>query len=290
MQPAVIEIVQIEKKILTLRERQVILDRDLATFYQVETRALKQAVRRNMERFPEDFMFVLTSEEVDELVSQTVIPSKKQLGGALPFAFTEQGVSMLSSVLNSKRAIEVNIAIFRAFTRIRHFLTKNAAIFQRFDHIERKLLEHEESFEQLFQAIETKETVPRQGIFFDGQIFDAYLFVSDLVKSAKKSIVLIDNYIDETVLALLGKNQHAKITIYTKKISAQLKLDIDKFNTQYQPITVQKFSASHDRFMIIDDKEVYHFGASLKDLGKKWFAFSKFDIEAFQILDKLERL
>ena len=200
----------IQNKIITLRDQQVMIDRDLAELYQVETRALKQAVKRNIERFPSDFMFELIDNEVDFLVSQSVIPSKKYLGGAKPFAFTEQGVSMLSSVLTSKIAIEVNIDIFRAFVKMRNFLLQNATIFQKFAYIEQKLLKHDDNFEKLFQAIGNKEHVPKQGIFFDGQMFDAYVFVSDLIKSAKSSIVLIDNYVDETVLTLFSKNKKVK--------------------------------------------------------------------------------
>ena len=279
----------IQHKIFTLRNQQVMLDRDLAELYQVETRALKQAVKRNIERFPDDFMFELTNDEINAMVSQSVIPSKKHLGGAKPFAFTEQGVSMLSSVLTSKIAVEVNITIFRAFVEMRKFLSVNAAIFQKFEHIDKKLLKHDEKFEKVFKAIERKEIIPKQGIFFDGQMFDAYVFISGLIKNAKKSIVLIDNYIDETVLTLFSKNNKAEVTIYTKNISNQLKLDLKKYNAQYKSIEIKKFKSAHDRFLVIDDEDIYHFGASLKDLGKKWFAFSKFDIEAIEILKKLEK-
>jgi len=279
----------IEHKIFTLRDQQIMLDRDLAELYRVETRALKQAVRRNIERFPNDFMFELTDSEIDLMVSQNVIPSKKHLGGANPYAFTEQGVSMLSSVLNSKIAVDVNIAIFRAFSKMRKFLLINANLFQKFNYIEQKLLQHDKNFEKLFQAIESKNIKPKQGIFFDGQIFDAYLFIFKLIKSAESSIILIDNYIDETILNIFGKNQKAKVTIFTKDISNQLKLDLKKYNQQYKPIEIKKFALSHDRFLIIDEKEIYHFGASLKDLGKKWFAFSKFDMEAIEIIEKLTR-
>lgn len=280
---------EIQSKIFTIRNQQVMLDRDLAGLYQVETRALKQAVKRNLDRFPDDFMFALTESEIDFLLSQSVIPSKKYLGGAKPFAFTEQGVSMLSAVLTSKTAVQVNIAIFRAFTKMKKFIATNATIFQKFSYIEQKLIKHDENFEKIFKAIEAKEIKPKQGIFFDGQIFDAYLFVTSLIKGAKKSITLIDNYIDESVLTLFSKNQKVKVTIYSKNITKQIKLDLEKYNAQYNPIIVKKFNSSHDRFLLIDEKEIYHFGASLKDLGKKWFAFSKFDIDAITILSKLEK-
>ncbi len=278
----------IQHKIITLRNQQVMLDRDLAELYQVETRALKQAVKRNIGRFPEDFMFELNDEEINLMVSQNVIPSKKHLGGAKPYAFTEQGVSMLSSVLTSKIAINVNISIFRAFAKMRKFLMANAVIFQKFDYIEQKLLQHDENFEKVFKAIESNEVKPKQGIFYDGQIFDAYVFVADLIKSAQKSIVLIDNYVDDSVLTLFSKNQRVEVTIFTKNILKQLKLDLKKYNAQYKPISIKRFNSAHDRFIIIDNKNVYHFGASLKDLGKKWFAFSKFDMEAVDILNRLK--
>ncbi len=279
---------KIQNKIFTLRNQQVMLDRDLAELYQVETRTLKQAVKRNIDRFPDDFMFEVTETEVDFMVSQNVIPSKQHLGGAKPYAFTEQGVSMLSSVLKSKIAINVNIAIFRAFAKMRKFLIENASIFQKFNFIEQKLLQHDQNFEKVFKAIESNDLKPKQGIFYNGQIFDAYVFVNDLIKSANKSIVLIDNYVDETVLTLFSKNQKVKVTIYTKNINKQLKLDLAKYNAQYKPIEIKKFNEAHDRFMIIDDKEIYHIGASLKDLGKKWFAFSKFNLNAIDILKRLK--
>ena len=195
---------------------------------------------------------------------------------------------MLSSVLKSKVAIDVNIAIFRAFAKMREFLLANATIFQKFNYIEQKLLQYDKNFERVFKAIENKDIQPKQGIFYDGQIFDAYIFISDLIKSAKKSIVLIDNYVDETILTLFSKNQNIDVKIFTKNINKQLKLDLEKYNSQYKPIKLKRFDKAHDRFLIIDNKDIYHFGASLKDLGKKWFAFSKFDMKAVEILGKLE--
>ena len=279
---------QIQGHIFTLRGVQVMIDRDLATLYQVETRALKQAVRRNKNRFPNDFMFVLTDSEVDSLVSQSVIPSKKQLGGAKPFAFTEQGVATLSSVLTSDRAIEINIHIMRAFVQMRRFIAHNAAIFQRLESVEQKQILTDSKLDQVFEALEAGEIKPKQGIFFEGQIFDAYIFVADLIKSATKSIVLIDNYVDETVLTLLSKrNKNCTACIYTQSISKKLQLDLKKHNQQYSPIDIKTFRNAHDRFLILDDKTIYHFGASLKDLGKKWFAFSRFDKGAVDILGRV---
>jgi len=278
----------IQSKIFTIRGLQVMLDRDLAKLYQVETRALKQAVKRNTTRFPEDFMFVLDDEEIDLLVSQSVIPSKKQLGGAKPFVFTEQGVATLSSVLTSDKAIEINILIMRAFVKMRKVIANNAAIFQRLDSIEQKQYITDTKLDKVFEAIEAKDMKPEQGIFFDGQVFDAYVFVADLIKSAKKSIVLIDNYVDEITLMLLAKRRQAcTATIYTYKQSEQLLQDLQKHNEQYPPIEIKTFKQSHDRFLILDDDTIYHVGASLKDVGKKWFAFSKMDKSALAMLGRL---
>lgn len=285
-------VADIEKRIYTMRGVQVMLDRDLATLYEVETRALKQAVKRNPARFPSDFMFELSETEIEALVSQSVIPSKKQLGGAKPLAFTEQGVSSLSAVLTSARAIEINIEIMRAFVKMRRFLAHNADIFQRLDQVEKRQLTSElktdERFEQLFSALEDKSIKPKQGIFYDGQVFDAYNFVCDRVRSAKQRIILIDNYVDESVLTLLSKRKkQVSAQILTKSISKQLKLDIEKFNQQYPAIDVQIFQLAHDRFLIIDD-DIYHIGASLKDLGKKWFAFSRMEMSAITMLAKVK--
>jgi len=232
-------------------------------------------------------MFRLTEKEWNILKSQNATSS---WGGRrkLPNVFTEQGISSLSSVLNSKTAIQVNIAIMRAFVGMRKFLMANANLFQRFDKIELKQLETDNKVEKIINALENKSLQPKQGIFFDGNIFDAYKFVSDLIKSAKKSIILIDNYVDDSVLTLFGKNQKIKVKIYTKILTKQLKLDLAKYNSQYNPIEIKKFVQAHDRFLIIDNREIYHFGASLKDLGKKWFAFSKFDMEAIELLKILD--
>jgi len=272
---------QIQNKIFTIRDQQVMLDSDLAELYQVETRVLNQAVKRNIKRFPKEFMFQLTKNEYENLnnqilISQNVI-SSSQHGGRrkMPYVFTEQGVSMLSAVLKSDIAIEISIKIINAFVNMRRFFIQNAELFQKVNYIEQKLLEYDQNIEKVFRAIESKELKPKQGIFYNGQIFDAYIFVNNLIKSANKSIVLIDNYIDETILTLFSKNQKVKVTIYTKNVNKQLKLDLAKYNAQYKPIEIRKFNEAHDRFMIIDDKEIYHIGASLKDLGKKMVCFFK---------------
>ncbi len=278
----------IKRKIYTIRGVQVMLDKDLADLYEVKAIRLREQVKRNGKRFPPDFMFQLTASEVEFLVSQNAIPSKKHLGGYLPYAFIEQGVANLSSVLTNDKAIEVNVQIMRAFVAMRKFISSNAQIFHRLDVVEKKQLEYDKKFDQVFDAIQSKGIKPEKGIFFDGQVFDAYKFVSDIIRTAGKSIILVDNYVDDSVLTLFSKrNKNVQVTIFTKEISKKLSLDLAKHNSQYPPIQVKEFTQSHDRFLIIDNKEVYHFGASLKDLGKKWFAFSKFDKEAFNLLDKL---
>ena len=287
MNELIIDEQNIQNKIYTIRDMQVMLDKDLAELYGVKPIRLREQVKRNIKRFPEDFMLQLNDEEIDFMVSQNAIPSKQHLGGAKPYVFTEQGVSMLSAVLKTELAIEMSIKIVRAFVNMRKFLLSNASIFQRLDNIEHKLLKHDENFKKIFNAIEDKSIKPSQGIFFNGQIFDAYKFINELIKSAKKSIILIDNYIDEITLTLFSKIPNIKVTIYTKNISKQLELDLKKYNQQYKNIELKEFKNSHDRFLIIDDIEIYHIGASLKDLGKKWFAFSKFDKDSFGLLERL---
>jgi hypothetical protein len=175
---------------------------------------------------------------------------------------------------------------------MRSFLSQNADIFTRLELVEKRQISHEikidEKFEKLFDALEDKSIKPKQGILFDGQIYDAYVFINDLLKSAKSEAVLIDNYIDDSVFTLFSKYPNLKIKIYTQSISKQLRLDFQKYNSQYQNIDLYEFKKAHDRFLILDKKEIYHIGASLKDLGKKWFAFSKFEMEALEILGKLK--
>jgi hypothetical protein len=270
----------------TIRGVQIIIDVDIARLYEIPTKRLNEQVRRNIERFPRDFMFQLTKLEMNELVAKCDHLRSLRFSPTTSYAFTEQGVAMLSGLLRSNKAIEVNIQIMRAFVEMRRFFISNTQLFQRLDSVEKKQLEYDNKFEQVFKAIGSK-IIPSKGIFFNGQVFDAYSFVSDLIRSAKKSIILIDNYVDDTVLTLFSK-RNINVTIYTKEISKKLKLDLEKYNSQYKPIKIKPFTNSHDRFMIIDDKEVYHIGASLKDVGKKWFAFSKFNKEALNILQKIE--
>ena len=265
---------KIDERIYSVRGRQVMIDRDLAELYGVETKALNQAVKRNIERFPPSFMFRLKQEEFMELVTICDRFEKLKHSSNMPHAFTEQGVAMLSSVLRSPTAVSVSIRIMESFVKLRQFMMKNSYMFQRMDILEMRLAETESKVGSIMKMIDNDKRIPQQGIFFDGQIYDAYSFVAELIRKATERIVLIDNYIDDTVLTLLSKRAAGvEATIYTGKISKQLQLDIDKHNGQYSPIEVRTFSKAHDRFLIIDD-EVYLIGASIKDLGKKWFGFT----------------
>ena len=277
---------RIENLIFTIRDQQVMLDFHLSQVYDLETKRLNEQVKRNIKRFPDSFMFQLNKTEWDILRSQFAAAKRR----TLPFAFTEQGVAMLSSVLNSDYAIQVSIQIMQAFVNMRKFLLNNSSIFQRLDRVEIKQLQSDEKIDQIFKALDAKTLPVDKGIFYNGQIFDAYVFVSEIFKNAKSEIILIDNYIDESVLIQLSKrNPNVTATIYTKKISQQLLLDLDKHNKQYPPIQIKLFTNSHDRFIIIDNSELYHIGASLKDLGKKWFAFSRFDSLAGSLLYMLNK-
>ena len=287
------ETVDIQPLIRVIRGQHVMLDRDLSLLYKVETKRLNEQVKRNIERFPEDFMFQLSKDDVEILKSQNATSS---WGGdrRLPYAFTEQGIAMLSSVLKSQTAVDVNIRIMRAFVSMRRFIATNSQLFQRLETIEYHQLEmkqHQEitdkRIDEVFKKLDANNP-PVQGIFYDGQVFDAYRFVSDLMRKAKLSVVLIDNYVDDTVLTLLDKRgDGVTATIYTQRISNQFKLDVDRHNTQYPHIEIKQFNKAHDRFLLIDD-EVYHIGASIKDLGKKWFGFTLMrDITATELISKI---
>ncbi len=281
----------IQNLIYTIRGKQVMLDSDLASLYHVETKNLNKAVKRNIERFPASFCFQLTEEETQSLRFQFGTSSLNYGGRRyLPYVFTEQGVAMASAILRSDIAVKVSVEIMEAFVEMRRMLISNASLFHRLDNIELKQLQADQKFEELFKALESDKLHSEKGIFYNGQIFDAYAFVSDIIRTAKSSIILLDNYLDDTVLTLLGKrNDNVTATIYTKNISNQLMLDLQRYNSQYPPIEVEFFSDAHDRFLIIDNTELYHIGASLKDLGKKWFAFSRMDIEVGRILQILNK-
>lgn len=284
----IILLTDIQKYIYTFRGVQIMFDDDLAKIYEIETKRLNEQVKRNIDRFPPEFCFQLSEVDVENLKSQI---ATSRWGGRrkLPYVFTEQGVAMLSAVLKSKMAVKVSIQIINAFIAMRKFLFANAQVFQRIESLEVKQIHMDQKLDKVLSAFESKTIQPKQGIFYNGQIFDAWQFVSDLVRSAKQHIILIDNYVDDSVLTLFAKkNKNVAITIFTKNINKQLEQDVSKFNNQYPVLRLKALSISHDRFLIIDNKELYHFGASLKDLGKKWFAFSKMEFETMKMLEKLQ--
>ena len=280
---------EVESRILTIRGVQVILDRDLAELYGVKTFRLNEQVKRNIKRFPERYRFQLTEDETNELIANCDRFESLKHSSFCPYAFTEHGVVMLSSVLHSDEAIEISGRVVDAFVAMRRFLAANAPIFQRLEHIEYKLLENDHKFDQVFAKLEEKALEPKQGIFFDGQVYDAYELICNLIRSATKRIILIDNYVDYTVLTMLDKREPGvDAAIYTQKAGDQFKLDIAKHDAQYPPIPIWIFKMSHDRFLIIDDL-VYHVGASIKDLGKKWFAVSLMEAQdANSIITRLQ--
>jgi len=276
----------IRDRIYSIRGFQVMLDRDLAELYGVETKRLNEAVKRNKERFPENFCFKLKYSEDAEQRSQ-IATFKKREPKYKPYAFTEQGVAMLAGVLKSETAVKISIMIIEAFVAMRKFIQANGQIFQRLDRVEVKLLENDQKFNKVFDALESNDRIPDQGIFFEGQVFDAYNFVSDLFRKAEKSIVIVDNYVDDTVLLHLTKiKKGVQVKIVTKSISDQFRLDIKKFEEQYFHIEVKMSKSIHDRFIIIDGEVLYHLGASLKDLGKKLFGFTKMDKSALKLIEE----
>ena len=272
-------------RIYTIRGKQVMLDYELAALYGYEVRALNQQVKRNIERFPDDFMFQLTKEEVEGVKSQFVISPFSnfyagQEGGRRkpPYAFTEQGIYMLATVLKGKVAEQQSIFIMRAFREMRQFISNNALLFEKISHIELKQLEYQKStnekLEKVFQYIED-QTESKQKNFFDGQIYDAFSFITSIVQKAQIEIILIDGYVDVGTLNILAKkNATVDVKIYTYASASITNNDIVNFNAQYPTLTVEKTQIFHDRFIILDGKTVYHIGASLKDAGKKCFAIS----------------
>ena len=289
MQDLIINENSIKDKIYTIRNMQVMLDRDLAELYGVETKRINEAVKNNKDKFIDDFYFELNDFEFEFLRSKISTTSfiKTRTN---PKVFTEQGIYMLATILKSKVASQVTINLIKTFANMRKLISQNIALFERFERIENRLTIHDKNFNLLFKALEDKNNIPVQNIFFDGQIYDAYSFVNDLIKLANSEIVLIDNYIDDTVFTLFSKYPNINFIIYTNNISKQLKLDFEKYSKQYKNIALKTFKSSHDRFLIIDKKDIYHLGASLKDLGKKWFAFSKMSLDSLNLDEIFNRL
>ncbi|MCF6345216.1 MAG: ORF6N domain-containing protein [Thiomicrorhabdus sp.] len=256
MKNELIQIKNIQERIYTIRGLEVMIDYHLAEIYSVETKRLNEQVKRNIERFPQDFMFQLTKDEWGFLQSKNATTeSENNLQAqnatakrrSLPYVFTEQGVAMLSAVLRSETAVRVSLQIIHAFVEMKRFITTNAGLFQRLDKVEQKLINHDENFDKIFKALEEKSIKPNQGIFFNGQVFDAYNLIADIIRSANKSIILIDNYVDDSVLKLLTKRKNKVTTvIYTKNISKTLRLDIDIHNKEYDKIKLKKISLVSD--------------------------------------------
>jgi hypothetical protein len=286
--------VPIASKIVVFRDVQVMIDRDLAELYEIETKRLKEQVNRNINRFPEAFMFQLNDDEFQILRSQFATSSWGGLRYA-PYAFTEQGVAMLSAVLRSEKAVRVSIEIMNAFVQMRHYLHRNLNLAGRLTAVENKVDSKfktiDENFSKIFSALDSNPKKAKEGVFFKGQIFDAYVFFQDLIKTAKKEIVLIDGYVDLSVLERLSvKQKNVAVKIFTHPKAELQQIDIDQFNKQYPTLHVDYTQKMHDRFMIIDNKELYHIGASLKDLGKACFAFEKMEDSKTLIPDILAHL
>jgi hypothetical protein len=288
----IIDDISIKDKIFVIRNTQVMIDKDLAELFGTTTKAFNQAVNRNIDRFPSDFRFQLNETEKNELVTNCDRFKTLKHSTSNPYAFTEQGVSMLSAILRSDIAVETSIKIIREFVTMRKFISQNNYLFQRMDILEEKQKNTDQKVDEILNAIESKNTTIKQGVFFEGQFFDAYIFISDILKNAKKSITLVDNYIDEkTLLHLASKtNKDIKISIITKSISKELKLDIEKYNKQNNNLSIYEYKNSHDRFLILDNKIIYHLGASIKDLGNKWFAFSKLEDDNFELLKRINNI
>ncbi len=278
----------IKKLIYTIREKQVMLDSDVADMYHCETKYVNRVVKRNIERFPEEFCFQLHEDEFKSLRCQFVTLNKSKRGQHrkyLPYVFTEQGIAMLSALLKSDVAISVSVNIMKAFIEMRKFLMCNGQIFERLTNMEYKLLEYDKKFNEIFNQLQHEENI-KQKIFFEGQVYDAYSSIIDIIKRADKKIVIIDNYIDDSILKMLSKkNINVEVIILTSSKSNIKDIDIQKFNKEYPILKIAKTNKFHDRFIIIDDKQMYHLGASIKDLGKKCFGINK--IEDKEIIEKV---
>jgi hypothetical protein len=269
----------IKSLILTVRDTQVLLDSDVAMLYGYETRTINQAANRNKNRFPESFRFRLTKDEWDAVVnmrSQNVTASKRNVRH-LPYVFAEEGIAMLSGLLKNEVAVQVSIGIMNAFVEMRRFISAYGSTFERLTHVEYKLLEHDMRFDELFDLVQAS-VLPQQGIFFKGQIYDAFSLIIKIIGEAKKTLVIIDNYVDDTVLDMLAKRKRGMdAVIVTASPGKITQTALGKINAQYPTISVVKSNEFHDRFIIIDDKVVYHVGASLKDAGRKCFALTLLD-------------
>ena len=279
---------ELKNLIYTIRGKQVMLDSDVARLYHYETKRINETVKRNSERFPIEFCFQLTSQEYEVLKSQIATSNIRGGKQKLPYVFTEKGILMLSGLLKNEVAIEVSIKIVEVFVEMRKFLSSNGQLFERLTNVEYKLLEHDKKFDQVFDQLQNEENI-KQKIFFEGQIYDAYSLIIDIIKKASKKILIIDNYIDDSVLKMLTKkNKNVEVVLLTSEKSNIQKIDIQKFNKEYPILKVAKTNKFHDRFIVIDNKEMYHLGASIKDLGKKCFGINK--IEDVHIINQVINL
>lgn len=270
--------------IVSIRGKQVILDRDIAALYGVSTKRLNEQVKRNKERFPENFRFQISKEELNELVADCDRFGILKHSSSLPYVFTEQGVAMLSAVLHSDIAVKVSISIMEAFVVMRHDASSQCSLSKRIDVLELKHLEMRKDLDDIFNRFVKRQIIPVEGVYYDGQIFDAYVFAADLIRSARHTLILIDNYVDDSVLIMLSKRHDGvSAEIRTGRLTESLKQDLAKHNSQYPPILITEAKNIHDRFLIVDEA-VYHIGASLKDLGKKLFAFSKLAVPKEKLL------
>ena len=279
---------EIKNLIYTIRGKQVMLDSDVARLFNYATKDLNRNVKNNIERFPEYYCFQLTEEEYKSLRCKIFTLNENGRGQHrkyLPYIFTEYGITMLAGLLKSDIAVNVSIKIVNTFIEMRKFLIQNGQIFERLTNIEYKLLEHDKKFNEVFNQLQVEENI-KQKIFFEGQIYDAYSLIIDIIKKANKKILIIDNYIDDSVLKMLTKkNNNVEVVILTSDKSNIQQIDIQKFNKEYPILKVAKTNKFHDRFVIIDNEEMYHLGASIKDLGKKCFGINK--IEDVEIIEKI---
>ena len=279
---------EIKNLIYTIRGKQVMLDSDVAKLFNYATKDLNRNVRNNIERFPEYYCFRLTEDEYKLLRCKNFTLNKNGRGEHrkyLPYVFTEYGITMLAGLLKSEVAVNISIKIVNTFIEMRKFLNSNGQVFERLTNVEYKLLEHDKKFDKVFNQLQQEENI-KQKVFFQGQIYDAYSLIIDIIKRANKKITIIDNYIDDSILKMLTKkNKNVEVVIITSDKCNIENIDVKKFNKEYPILKVAKTDKFHDRFIIIDNKELYHCGASIKDLGKKCFAINK--IEDISIIDKL---
>ena len=279
---------EIKNLIYTIRGKQVMLDSDVGKLYHYETKRINETVKRNIERFPIDFCFQLTSTEYNSLKSHIATSNNRGGKQKLPYVLTEKGILMLSGLLKNEIAIEISIRIVEAFVEMRKFIYANGQLFERLTNVEFKLLEHDKKFNQIFNQLQQEENI-KQKIFFEGQIYDAYSIIIDIIRKANKKILIIDNYIDDSILKMLSKKKNTvEVVILTSKNSNIQHIDVQKFNKEYPKLKIARTDKFHDRFILIDNKEMYHLGASIKDLGKKCFGINK--IEDLEIIKKFIEL